>query len=45
MSSAAAVIDFEAFRRRRLEEAEKPAMRAPLGTWVPVWVWVLVWPG
>jgi hypothetical protein len=48
-SSAAAVIDLEAFRRQR-QERERPGPRsmrprAPQTVLVPVWVaWIPVWP-
>jgi hypothetical protein len=40
----AAVIDLQAFRERRQAEQCQMMRPAPVRPWIPVWVWVMVWP-
>lgn len=41
---SAAVIDLEDFRKRREAQQCQVMQPAPRRTWMPVWVWVVVWP-
>ena len=42
---SAAVIDLQDFRKKReAEQCQMMARPAPIRPWLPVWVWVMVWP-
>jgi hypothetical protein len=41
---SAAVIDLQDFRKKREAEQCQMARPAPVRPWLPVWVWVMVWP-
>jgi hypothetical protein len=40
----AAVIDLQDFRKKREAEQCQMMRPSPVRPWLPVWVWVMVWP-
>ena len=40
----AAVIDLQDFRKKRETEHSQMSRSTPMRPWMPVWVWVVVWP-
>jgi hypothetical protein len=41
---SAAVINLQDFRKKREAEQCQMMRPAPVRAWMPVWVWVVVWP-
>jgi hypothetical protein len=43
-SMSAAVIDLQDFRKKREADQSQMSRPTPTRPWMPVWVWVVVWP-